>query len=69
MLRIAVAQLNPVMGDIAGNLAKARAARAEAAKMNADLVMFTELFIAGYPPEDLVLKTAFVAACERPLVS
>ncbi|MFI3902944.1 NAD+ synthase [Ochrobactrum sp. S1502_03] len=65
MLRIAVAQLNPVMGDIAGNLAKARAARAEAAKMNADLVMFTELFIAGYPPEDLVLKTAFVAACEK----
>nr|WP_273725018.1 NAD+ synthase [Brucella gallinifaecis] len=65
MLRIAVAQLNPVMGDIAGNLAKARVARAEAAKMNADLVMFTELFIAGYPPEDLVLKTAFVAACEK----
>ncbi|HWT64240.1 MAG TPA: NAD+ synthase [Ochrobactrum sp.] len=65
MLRIAVAQLNPVMGDIAGNLAKARAARAEAAQMNADLVMFTELFIAGYPPEDLVLKSAFVAACEK----
>ncbi len=65
MLRIAVAQLNPVMGDIAGNLAKARKARAEAAKLNADLVMFTELFIAGYPPEDLVLKTAFVAACEK----
>ncbi|MDT6938634.1 NAD+ synthase [Brucella pseudogrignonensis] len=65
MLRIAVAQLNPVMGDIAGNLEKARTARAQAAQMNADLVMFTELFIAGYPPEDLVLKTAFVAACEK----
>ncbi|MBV2144473.1 NAD+ synthase [Falsochrobactrum sp. TDYN1] len=65
MLRIAVAQLNPVMGDIAGNLAKARAARAEAAKMKADLVLFSELFIAGYPPEDLVLKAAFVAACEK----
>ncbi len=65
MLRIAVAQLNPVMGDIAGNLAKARAARAEAAAMGADLVLFTELFIAGYPPEDMVLKPAFVAACEK----
>ncbi len=64
-LRIAVAQLNPVVGDIAGNLAKARQARAEAAAAGADLVLFTELFIAGYPPEDLVLKPAFVTACER----
>lgn len=38
MLRIAVAQLNPTMGDIAGNLAKARTARAEAARMQADLI-------------------------------
>ncbi len=65
MLRIAVAQLNPVMGDIAGNLARARAARAEAAAMGADLLLLTELFIAGYPPEDLVLRPAFVAACEK----
>jgi len=65
MLRIAVAQLNPVMGDIAGNLVKARAARAQAAEMKADLILFTELFIAGYPPEDLVLKPSFVAACEH----
>lgn len=65
MLRIAVAQLNPTMGDIAGNLAKARAARAQAFTMNADLILFTELFIAGYPPEDLVLKPAFVEACEK----
>ena len=66
-LRIAVAQLNPVVGDVAGNLEKARAARAQAARAGADLVLFTELFIAGYPPEDLVLKPAFVAACERAL--
>ncbi|MFK3667285.1 NAD+ synthase [Ochrobactrum teleogrylli] len=65
MLRIAVAQLNPVMGDIAGNLAKARAARVQAADMKADLILFTELFIAGYPPEDLVLKPSFVEACEK----
>lgn len=65
MLRIAVAQLNPVMGDIAGNLVKARHARAEAARMKADLILFTELFISGYPPEDLVLKPSFLAACEK----
>jgi len=56
--RIALAQLNPLMGDIAGNLRKARAARAEAARAGADLILFTELFIVGYPPEDLVLKPA-----------
>lgn len=64
-LRIAIAQLNPVMGDIAGNLAKARAVRAQAAKSGADLVLFTEMFISGYSPEDLVLRPSFVAACEQ----
>ena len=62
-LAIAVAQLNPTVGDIAGNAEKARRARAEAAAQGADLVVFPELFIAGYPPEDLVLKPAFQAAC------
>src|ERR1700749_3500375 len=57
-LRIAIAQLNPVMGDIVGNRQKARAARAEAAAAKADVVLFPELFIVGYPPEDLVLKPA-----------
>jgi NAD+ synthase len=57
--RIALAQLNPVMGDIAGNLARARKARAEAG--DADVVLFPELFITGYPPEDLVLKPALQA--------
>ncbi|MBB3234169.1 NAD+ synthase [Phyllobacterium endophyticum] len=64
-IRIAVAQLNPVLGDIKGNLAKAREARADAARQSADLVLFTELFISGYPPEDLVLKQAFMEACEK----
>jgi len=54
--RIALAQLNPVMGDIAGNLARARAARKAAA--GADVILFSELFIVGYSPEDLVLKPA-----------
>ena len=62
-LRLAVAQLDATVGDVAGNLERARTARAEAAGKGADLVLYTELFIAGYPPEDLVLKPAFVAAC------
>ncbi len=56
--RIALAQLNPVMGDIAGNIAKARAARVESAEAGADVILFSELFVVGYPPEDLVLKPA-----------
>ena len=63
--RIAIAQVNPTVGDVAGNLEAARKARADAARRGADLVVFTELFIAGYPPEDLVLKPAFLEACER----
>ena len=62
-LAIAVAQLNPIVGDVSGNLERARIARAEAAGVGADIVAFSELFIAGYPPEDLVLKPAFQAAC------
>ena len=58
-LRIALVQLNPVVGDITGNLARARAAR-DTAK-DADLILFSELFITAYPLEDLVLKPALVA--------
>src|ERR1700689_2095584 len=62
-LAIAVAQLNPVVGDVTGNLERARAARAQASRDGADVVAFSELFVAGSPPEDLVLKPAFQAAC------
>ena len=62
-LVLAIAQLNPAVGDIPGNAEKARAARAVAAEGGADLLVLSELFIAGYPPEDLVLKPAFQAAC------
>jgi NAD+ synthase len=61
-LRIALAQLNPVVGDLVDNAAKLRKARAEAAARGADLVVYPELFITGYPPEDLVRKPAFAAA-------
>ena len=60
-LKIAFAQLNPTVGDVQGNLAKARKARADAAAQGADIVLFSELFIVGYPPEDLVLKPALQA--------
>ncbi|MFQ5467040.1 MAG: NAD+ synthase, partial [Kiloniellaceae bacterium] len=60
-LRIALAQLNPVVGDVSGNLELLRRRRAEAAALGADLMVATELFVSGYPPEDLVLKPAFLA--------
>ncbi|CAG4915868.1 unnamed protein product [Acidocella sp. C78] len=63
-LSLAIAQLNPHVGAIDRNLAAIRAARAEAAARGADLLVTPELGLAGYPPEDLVLKPAFVAACE-----
>ncbi len=68
-LRIALAQLNPLMGDMAGNLAMAKRARAQAAKAKADIILFSELFICGYPPEDLVLKPAFQAAARAAIES
>ncbi len=57
-LNIAVAQLNPIVGDIAGNLALVRQARTAAP--NADLLLTTELVVSGYPPEDLVLRPGFM---------
>src|SRR4029078_10792259 len=61
--KITLAQLNPTVGDVTGNAAKARAARDRAKADGADLLVLPELFICGYPPEDLVLKPAFQAAC------
>ena len=58
-LAIALAQLNPTVGDLEGNKALILRARAEAAAQNADLVVCTELVVTGYPPEDLVLKPMF----------
>lgn len=63
--RLALAQLNPTVGDVAGNLSLARAARAQAAAAGADVIVFTELFLAGYPPEDLVLRPSFQDACRE----
>jgi NAD+ synthase len=67
ILKIALAQLNPVVGDLAGNAAKARAAHEKAKALGADLVVLPELFLNGYPPEDLVLKPAFQDATHAAL--
>jgi NAD+ synthase len=67
-MKIAIAQLNPTVGDVAGNFAKALEAREEARSQGADLVVFPELFLAGYPPEDLVLKPSFQQACKDALL-
>ena len=68
-LGIALAQINPSVGDIDGNVRRLLRARGEAAASGADLVVFPELVIAGYPPEDLILKPAFqddcMAACRE----
>jgi NAD+ synthase len=68
-LRIALAQLNPHEGQIDANLARIRAARAQAAAMGADLLVTPEFSIAGYPPEDLVRKSAFVDAAEAAIAT
>ena len=65
-LKIALAQLNPVVGDLDGNAEKLIRARDEAARLGADLVLFSELFITGYPPEDLVRRPGFRRCRPRP---
>jgi NAD+ synthase len=62
-LVIALAQIPAIVGDIAGNRDRLRQARKEAAAFGADVVMAPELYLSGYPPEDLVLKPAFQEAC------
>lgn len=62
-LSIALAQLNPTVGDIDGNADLVREARKQAAAQGADLVVASELVISGYPPEDLVIRPSFQKAC------
>ena len=64
-LKIALAQLNPIVGDLSGNAGLLKQARAEAAASGADIVVASELFLTGYPPEDLVLKRSFLTRARR----
>jgi NAD+ synthase (glutamine-hydrolysing) len=60
-MRVALAQINPTVGDIAGNEAKVREQLARAREAGAQLALFPELAVSGYPPEDLLLKEHFLA--------
>ena len=66
-LRAALAQINPTVGDIAGNARLIADRTAEARDQGAQLVVFPELALTGYPPEDLLLKTHFLDAAEAAL--
>jgi NAD+ synthetase len=66
-MRIGIAQLNQVVGDLPGNAARILGAVAEGERGGADLVITPELSLCGYPPEDLVLRPAFLAACAKEL--
>jgi NAD+ synthase len=67
--RITLAQLNPTVGDLAGNAAKARAAWEEGKAAGADLVALPEMFITGYQAQDLIMKPAFVAHVQSELAA
>jgi NAD+ synthase len=68
-LSIALAQLNPTVGDVVGNAQLLREARTRAAVMGADLVVTSELVVSGYPPEDLVLRPSFQETVEREVLA
>jgi len=62
---LALSVINPVVGDVTGNTKKILAARTEAGRRGADLVLMGELVTSGYPPEDLVLKPSFIQAIHK----
>jgi NAD+ synthase (glutamine-hydrolysing) len=68
-MRIALAQINPVVGDLAGNRELILARLAEAKAQGAEVVLFPELAVTGYPPEDLLLRPGFVRAAEESLAA
>jgi len=67
-VKIALAQINPTVGDLEGNVALIVDRAQRAAKLGAAVVAFPELAISGYPPEDLVLKDYFLADCHEALL-
>ncbi len=67
LMRVGLAQMNPTVGDLAGNVRKIRKMIAEAKRLGVQLLAFPELMICGYPPEDLLLKPRFLADCEAAL--
>jgi NAD+ synthetase len=68
-LRVAIAQLNVTVGDVAGNARMILDAAREAQALGADVLLTPELALSGYPPEDLLLRPDFYRACEREVVA
>jgi NAD+ synthase (glutamine-hydrolysing) len=68
-MQVAIAQLNQVVGDLAGNVRSILGALAQGERAGAQLVVTPELSLCGYPPEDLVLRPAFLEACARELAA
>ncbi|MBM3321874.1 NAD+ synthase [candidate division WOR-3 bacterium] len=66
-MRIALAQLNPIVGDLAGNIVRVQKTLARVAPNRPDLVVFPELFLVGYPPRDLISRRWFVEKAEAAL--
>src|SRR5215208_7037695 len=66
-MRLALAQINSVVGDLDGNRERILTRLEEAKKADADLVLFPELAVTGYPPEDLLLRPGFIRAAARSL--
>ena len=63
MIKIALAQQDFPVGDMAGNIVRAQRCIAQAVAGGADLVLFPEMAVSGYPPEDLLLRPGFLHQC------
>ncbi|MCL4112892.1 UNVERIFIED_CONTAM: hypothetical protein GTU68_004437 [Idotea baltica] len=63
-MKVALAQINPIVGDLSGNAQLIEAAVKQAANDSPDLIVFSELVICGYPPRDLLVRDGFVEACD-----
>ena len=66
-MRLALAQIDTTVGDLEGNRERILSRLNEAKEAAADIVLFPELAITGYPPEDLLLRPSFIRAAERSL--
>jgi NAD+ synthase (glutamine-hydrolysing) len=67
MIRLALAQINGLVGGFKANAEKVKRACSQARKMGADIVLFPELTLTGYPPEDLLIKKSFIDNCRQTL--
>ena len=64
-IKISLAQLNPTVGDIEGNFKKIILARDNSKKLNAEIIIFPEMFLSGYPIDDLVLRDEFIFQIDK----